>query len=99
MRRFGRHKLLATRKGAFAAIVRIRRRNAFALFAAIRGFLGERPAAEAVEWLQKQENCYEGNRNVNATTHSLIGYQNPRVLIRLKPKKQQKMASFLRIAS
>jgi hypothetical protein len=46
MRRFGRQKLLAAWKGAFAAIICIRGGNAFALFAAIRGFLGEWPAAE-----------------------------------------------------
>ena len=72
MRRFGRHKVLAARKRAFAAIVCIGRGNAFALFAAIRGFLRERPAAEAVERLEEQENCYDANRNVNATTHPFV---------------------------
>ena len=71
MRRFGRHKLLAPRKGTLAAIVCIRRRNAFALFAAVRGFLGEWPAAEAVERLQEQEDCDDANRNVNAAPHSV----------------------------
>jgi hypothetical protein len=70
MRRFGCHKLLAARKRAFAAIVRTRRRNTFAFFAAVRGFLGELSAAETVERLQEQENCNEANRNVNAATHS-----------------------------
>ena len=72
MRRFGCHKLLAARKGAFAAIVCIRRWNAFAPFAALRGFLGELSAAEAVERLQEQEDCDDANRDVNATTHTLL---------------------------
>ena len=72
MRRFGRHKLLAARKGSFATIVSIRRRNTFALLAAVRGFLGELSAAEAVERLQEQENCDDANRNVNAAAHSLL---------------------------
>jgi len=62
--------LFAAWKGAFAAIVCIRRWNAFAPFAALRGFLGELSAAEAVERLQEQEDCYEADRNVNAATHS-----------------------------
>src|SRR5438552_1292253 len=96
MRRFGCHKLLAARKGAFATIVRTRRRNTFAFFAAVRGFLGEWSAAEAVERLQEQEDCYQADRNVNAAMHSFTGYQNRGVFC-LKPKKQQKTASFLRI--
>ena len=72
IRRFGRHKLLAARNGAFAAIVRIRRRNTFALLAAFRGFLGEWPATETVERLQEQEDCDDANRDVNATTHTLL---------------------------
>ena len=70
MWRFGRHKLLAARKGAFATIVRIRRGNAFALFAAVRGFLGELSGAETIERLQKQEDCEDANRDVNAAEHS-----------------------------
>jgi len=95
IRRFGRHQLLATRNGAFAAIVRIRRRNTFALLAAVRGFLREWPAAEAVECFQKQEDCDNANRNVNATTHSLA-YQDTRsrhVIPRESPPKQPNVAS------
>jgi hypothetical protein len=72
MWRFGCHKLLAARKGAFAAIVRTRRRNTFPFFAAVRAFLGELSAAEAVERLQEQEDCQKADRDVNATTHSSL---------------------------
>ena len=70
---FEGHKLLAARNGAFAAIVRIRRRNTFALLAAVRGFLGERPGTETVERLQEQEDCYQADRNVNASAHFALG--------------------------
>ena len=72
VRRFGRHELPAARKSAFAAVVRVRRGKALALFAAIRGFLGELSAAKAIERLQKQEDCDDANRNVNATAHSSL---------------------------
>jgi hypothetical protein len=74
VRRFRRHKLLAAWKRAFTAIVRARGRNALALFATVRGFLGELSAAEAVERLHEQEDCYEADRDVNATSHSVAGY-------------------------
>ena len=72
VRRFGRHKVLAAWKRAFATIVCIRGGNAFTLLAAVHGFLGELSAAEAVEWLQKQQHCDEANRDVNATAHALL---------------------------
>ena len=75
-RRLRLQKLLAPGKGAFAAIVRTRRRNTFTFFAAVRGFLGELSGAEAVERLQEQEDCHQADRNVNAAMHSFTGYQN-----------------------
>jgi hypothetical protein len=61
--------LLAAGKSPFAAIVRAGRGNAFTLFAAIRSFLGELPAAEAVKRPHEQEDCHEADRYVNAATH------------------------------
>jgi len=72
IRRFGHYKLLAAGKSSLAAFVRVRRRNAFAFFAAIRCFLSELPAAEAVKWPHEQDDCYEANRYVNAAMHSIF---------------------------
>ena len=71
--RVGRDKVLAAWQSAFTAIVCIRGRTAFAPFAAIRGFLRKFAASEAVERLQKQEDCYDADRNVAAATHSTLG--------------------------
>jgi hypothetical protein len=65
----GRHKVVPTLNGGFAAVVGIRRR-ALTLFTAIRSLLIELSASEAVERPNEQKDCKEGDGNVNASTHS-----------------------------
>ena len=69
VRRLRRHQLVATWNGSFAALVGVRRR-ALALLAAIRSLLIEPSTSEAIERLNQQQDCQEGNGNMNASTHS-----------------------------
>ena len=89
VRRFGRHKLLAARNRAFAAIVRIRGAVAFALLAAVGGLLREWSAAEAVERLQEQEDGDEADGDVNAATHSLLNDTRLRNRATVLPKLEE----------
>ena len=64
----GRYKLVAALNGRLATVVGIRRR-ALALLAAIRRFLIELPAGEAIERTYKQQECQNGNGDVHGTAH------------------------------
>ena len=66
---FRRDQLVPTGDCAFAAIIAGGRR-AFPFFTAIRGFLCEFLPTKAVKGFEKQENCYQADRNVDAATHS-----------------------------
>jgi len=52
----GRHKVVPTLNGSFAAVIGIRRR-ALALFTAIRSLLIELSTSEAVEGPNEQKDC------------------------------------------
>jgi len=65
---FRRDQLLSTGECSLAAIIAGGRR-AFPFSAAIGGFLREFISTKAVEGLEKQKDCYQADRNVNATTH------------------------------
>jgi hypothetical protein len=68
--RLRRHKPVAALNGSLAAVVGIGRR-ALALLAAIRRFLIELSSGEAVEGTYKQEDCQNGDGDVQATAHLL----------------------------
>jgi hypothetical protein len=63
-----RYKLVAALNGRLATVVGIRRR-ALALLAAIRRFLIELPAGEAIERTYKQQECQNRNGDVHGTAH------------------------------
>lgn len=73
---FRRNKLLSAGKCTFAAIIP-GGGPAFPFSAAIGGFLREFIPTEAVEGFEKQQNCYQADRNVNAATHFDLRIADP----------------------
>jgi len=66
---FRRHKLIAVRHGVLTAIVGFGCRDALTFKTAIRGLLARCSSREAVKRPDKQKNCYQSDRNVNAALH------------------------------
>jgi hypothetical protein len=73
---FRRDQLLSAWECSLAAIIAGGGR-AFPFSAAIGGFLRESISTKAVEGLEKQEDCYQAERNVNAATHFDLRIADP----------------------
>jgi hypothetical protein len=70
---FRHHKLAGARDGVLTALVGVRRRNAFAFETAIRSLAGRLTASKAVKRSDKQNDCHQADRNVNAAAHPVSG--------------------------
>ena len=68
--RFRLHKRGTVGHRIPAALVGFRCGSALAFEAALRGLLTGCSSSKAVERPDKQKNCYQADRNVNATAHS-----------------------------
>ena len=66
---FRRRKLIIVRYGVLAALVRVRRRNALAFEAAIRGLSARGAGREAVKRSDKQDDYHQADRDMKPTSH------------------------------
>ena len=62
-------KLIVVRYGVLATLVRVRRRNALALEAAIRGLATRCASRETVKGPEKQDYYHQADGDVKATSH------------------------------